>query len=58
LVIYGSWGYVEHFITGFTTFASGLIQAVHAKTAGSHVALRGNFSGPVSATDPVKSLKD
>jgi len=40
------------------TFALGLIQAVHAKTAGSHVALRWNFSGPVSATDPVKISKD
>jgi len=32
---------------------SGLIQAVRAKTAGSHV-FRGNFSGLVSATDPLK----
>jgi len=40
------------------TFAPGLIQEVRAKTAGSHVALHGNFSGPVSATDPVKSSKD
>jgi len=40
------------------TFASGLIQAFHAKTAGSHVALRKNFSSPVSATAPIKSLKD
>jgi len=35
-----------------------LIQAVREKTAGSHVALRGNFSGPVSATDSVKGSKD
>jgi len=40
------------------TFAPGLIQAVCAKTAGLHVALRGNLSGPVSATDLVKSSKD
>jgi len=26
------------------TFAAGLIQAVHAKTGGSHAALHGNFS--------------
>jgi len=37
---------------------TGLNQAVCAKTAGSHMALRRNFSGPVSATDPVKSSKD
>jgi len=35
-----------------------LIQAVREKTAGSHVALRGNFSGLVSATDSVKGSKD
>jgi len=40
------------------TFASGLIQAVTAKTAGSHMALCGNFSGPASAADPVKVSKD
>jgi len=28
------------------------------KTTGSHVALRGNFSGLISATDPVKGSKD
>jgi len=28
------------------------------KITGSHVALHRNFSGPVSATDPVKSSKD
>jgi len=39
------------------TFAPRLIQAVRAKTAGSHVALRGNCSGPVSATDLVKGSK-
>jgi len=38
--------------------APGLIQAVRVKTAGSHVALRRNFSGLVSATDLVKSSKD
>jgi len=40
------------------TFAAGLIQAVREKTAGLHMALRRNFSGPVSATDLVKSSKD
>ena len=40
------------------TFAPGLIQAVCKKTAGSHMALRGNFSGPVSTTDSVKGSKD
>jgi len=34
---------------------SGLIQAVHTKTVKSHVALRENFSGPVSATDGQKT---
>jgi len=42
----------------FNTFVPGLIQAVHTKTARSHVALCRNFSGPVSTTDPVKSSKD
>ena len=28
------------------------------KNADTHVALRGNFSGPISTTDPVKSSKD
>jgi len=40
------------------TFIARLVQVVRAKTAGSHVALRGNFSSPVSATDLVKSSKD
>jgi len=40
------------------TFASKLIQAVRVKTPGSHMDLRGNFSGPVSATDLVKSSND
>jgi len=40
------------------SFARWLIQVVHAKTAGSRLALRRNFSGPVSATDLVKSSKD
>jgi len=44
-------------VTSVKTFASGLIQAVCAKTAESHVALPRNFSSPVSATDPVKSSK-
>jgi len=39
-------------------FAPGLIQTVREKTAGWHVALRENFSSPVSATDLVKSSKD
>jgi len=42
----------------FNTFTSGLIQAVRAKTAGLHMAFRGNFSNAVSATDQVKSSKD
>jgi len=42
----------------FNTFVPGLIQAVRKKTARSHVALRGNFSGPLSATDPVKGTTD
>jgi len=37
------------------TFAARLIQAVHEKTAGLHVDLHQNFSGPVSAADLVKS---
>jgi len=37
---------------------SGLIQAVHKKTAGSHVALRGNISAPVSVTNLVEVSKD
>ena len=44
--------------TYINTFAPGLIQVVRAKTARLHVALLGNFSGPVNATDPVKSSKD
>ena len=46
-----------HLSSKFNTVAHGLIQAVRAKTAGLHMALRGNFSSPVSATDPVKSPK-
>jgi len=34
------------------------IRNSRAKTTGSHVALRRNFSGPVIATDPVKVSKD
>jgi len=37
---------------------SGLIHAVHEKTAGSHVALRGNISAPVSVTNLVEVSKD
>jgi len=33
---------------------SGLIQAVRKKTAGSHVALRGNISIPIQVTDLVE----
>jgi len=40
------------------TLTSGLIQAVRKKTAGSHVALRGNISAPVWVTDLVKASKD
>jgi len=36
----------------------GLIQAVRKKTAGSHVALRGNISAPVQVTDLVQVSKD
>jgi len=42
----------------FNIFAAGLIQAVRKKTAAMHMALRWNFSSPVSATDPVKSSID
>ena len=42
------------FWNNFNTFAPGVIQAVHTKTAGLHVALRENIFGPVSVTDPVK----
>jgi len=42
----------------FNTFASRLIQVVRVKTAGSHVALRGNLSGLLNAADPVNSSKD
>jgi len=34
---------------------SGLIQAVHKKTADSQVALRGNMSAPVRVTDLVEA---
>jgi len=40
------------------TLTSGLIQAVCKKTAGSHVALCGNISAPVSVTDLVEVSKD
>jgi len=42
----------------FHTLASGLIQAVRKKTAGSHVALCGNISAPVRVTDLVEVSKD
>jgi len=38
--------------------APGLIQAVRKKTAGSHVALRGNIFAPVRVTDLVEVSKD
>jgi len=38
--------------------ASGLIRAVCKKTAGSHVALRGNISAPVWVTHLVEVSKD
>jgi len=44
-------------VKSVNTYAPRLIQAVRTKTAGLHVALRGNFSGPVSATNPVKSSR-
>jgi len=40
------------------TLAPGLIQAIRKKTAGSHVALRGNISAPVRVMDLVKVLKN
>jgi len=40
------------------TYATGLIQAVHTKTAGLHKVLPRNFSGLVSATDLGKGSKD
>jgi len=45
-----------NYVILFNTFAPGLIQAVHAKTAGSHGALRGNFSG--KCYRPGQSSKD
>jgi len=38
--------------------APALIQAVHKKTAGSHVSLHGNISAPVQVTDLVEVSKD
>jgi len=40
------------------TLTSGLIQAVRKKTAGSHVALRGNINAPVRVMDLVEVSKD
>jgi len=37
---------------------SGLFQVVCKKTAGSHVALRGNISAPVQVTDLVEVSRD
>jgi len=42
---------------GFNTLTSGLLQAVRKKTAGLHVALRGNISAPVQVTDLVEVSK-
>ena len=39
------------------TSTPGLIQAARKKTAGLHVALRGNFSAPVWVTNLVEVLK-
>jgi len=46
------------YLSALNTFASGLIQAVRVKTAGSHMVLHENFSSSVSATDSAKSSKD
>jgi len=51
-------GWGEHSLHCFNTFIPGLIEAVHAKTARLHMALRGNFSSLENATDLVKCLKD
>jgi len=40
------------------TFAAGLIQAVRAQTAGSHVVLCGNISGAVSIRELFTPSKD
>jgi len=40
------------------TLTSASIQAVHKKTAGSHVALHGNISTPVRVMDQVEVPKD
>jgi len=37
---------------------SGLIEAFHKETAGSHVALCGNISAPVQVTDLVEVSKE
>ena len=58
----GSFGWNTEQITlsqqYFNTLAPGLIQVVRKKTAGSHVALRGNISAHVWLTDLVKVSKD
>jgi len=41
-----------------STLTSGLIQAVHKKTAGSHMVLNENISAPVWVTDLVEVTKD
>jgi len=43
--------------TTINTFAAGLNQVVHAKTAGSHMALRGHNSGTLSAKELFKRAK-
>jgi len=49
-------GEVEPKLWVFNTFTPRIIQVVRKKTAGSHMALRGNLSGPVNTTDPVEKL--
>jgi len=46
------------FVNLINTLTSRLIQVVRKKTAGSHVALRGNISAPVWVTDLVETSKD
>ena len=48
--------YILH-TNNLNTLMSSLNQTVRDKTNGAHVILRGNFSGPVSTIDLVKSSK-
>jgi len=45
-------------VIALNTFVAGLNQAVHAKTAGSHVALREHNSGAESCRELFKGSKD